>query len=69
MTSNEGRRQAEFTSKRANLILEQLAQRLHELHIHALGQAANVMMRFDRHRRPARERHTLNHVGIERALG
>ena len=61
-------RQAELAAERAHLVLEQFAQRLDQLHVHALGQAADIVVRLDRHRRPAGERHALDHVGIERAL-
>ena len=44
-------------------------KRLDELHVHALGQAADIVVRFDRHRRAAGERHAFDHVGVERALG
>ena len=43
-------------------------KRLNQLHVHARGQAADVVMRLDGHRRPAGERNALDHVGIERAL-
>ena len=33
------------------------------------GKAADIVVRFDRDRRSAGERHALDHVGIERALG
>ena len=36
---------------------------------HPLGQAADVVVRLDRHRRAAGERHRFDHVGVERALG
>ena len=68
MAADEHVRQAELAAERAHLVLEQLAQRLDQLHVHALGQAADVVVRLDRHRRPAGERHALDHVGIERAL-
>ena len=55
--------------ERAHLVLEQLAQRLDQLQVHALGQAADVVVRLDGHRRAAGEGHALDHVGIERALG
>ena len=55
--------------KLAHLVLEQLAQRLDQLHVHALGQAADVVVRLDGDRRPAGEGHRLDDVGIERALG
>ena len=32
------------------------------------GQAADIVVRLDRHRRAAGERDALDHVGIERAL-
>ena len=60
---------AQLAAERAHLVLEQLAQGLDQLQVHALRQAADVVVRLDRHRRPARERHALDHVGIERALG
>ena len=41
-------RQAQFAAKRAHFVLEQFAQRLDELQLHALGQAADIVMRFDR---------------------
>ena len=69
MAADEGFRQAELAAERAHLVLEQFAQRLDQLHVHALGQAADIVMRLDRHRRAAGERDALDHVGIERALG
>ena len=60
--------QAQLAAERAHLVLEQLAQRLDQLQVHALGQAADVVVRLDGHRRAADERHALDHVGIERAL-
>ncbi len=69
MAADEHVGQAELAAERADLVLEQFAQRLDELHVHALGQAADIVVRFDRHRRAAGERHALDHVGIERALG
>ena len=68
MTADERLRQPEFAAELAHLVLEQLAQRLDQLHVHALGQAADIVVRLDRHRRAAGERHALDHVGIERAL-
>ena len=43
-------------------------KRLDQLHVHARGQTADIVVRLDRHRRAAGERHALDHVGIERAL-
>ena len=68
MAADEGVGQAELAAERAHLVLEQLAQRLDQLHVHALGQAADIVVRLDGDRRPAGERHALDHVGIERAL-
>ena len=56
-------------AERPHLVLEEFAQGLDQLHVHPLGQAADIVMRLDRHRRAAGERHRFDHVGIERALG
>jgi len=48
MAADEGLRQAEFAAERAHLVLEQFAQRLDQLHVHALGQAADIVVRLDR---------------------
>ena len=69
MAVDEGRRQPELAAKRAHLVLEQLAQGLDQLEPHALGQAADIVVRLDGDRRPAGERDALDHVGVERALG
>ena len=61
--------QPELAAKRTHFILKKLAQRLDQLHIHALGQSADIVMRFDRHRRPASERDTFDHIRVKRALG
>ena len=61
--------QAELAAERPHLVLEQLAQRLDQLELHALRQAADIVMRLDGGRRAAGRRHALDHVGIERALG
>ena len=68
MAADEGAGQAELAAERAHLVLEQFAQRLDQLQVHALGQAADVVVRLDGDRRPAGERHALDDVGIERAL-
>ncbi len=68
MAADERVGQAELAAERAHLVLEQFAQRLDQLHVHALGQAADIVVRLDRDRRAAGERHALDHVGIERAL-
>ena len=59
---------ARARAQNAHLILEQFAQRFDELHAHALGQAADIVVGLDRHRRAAGKRHALDHVGIERPL-
>ena len=69
MAPDEVLRQPQLAPQRAHLVLEQLAQRLDQLQVHALGQAADVVVRLDGDRRPAGERHALDHVGVERALG
>ena len=68
MPADESLRQAKFAAKLAHLVLEQFAQRLDELQLHALGQAADIVMRLDRHRRAAAEGDALDHIGIKRAL-
>ncbi len=62
-------RQAELAAERAHLVLEQFAQGLDQLHLHALGQTADIVMRLDGGRGPAQRRDAFDHVGIERALG
>ncbi len=56
----------ELGADTAHLVLEEQAQRLDELHLHVLGQPADVVVRLDDGRvlAPAR----LDHVGIERPL-
>jgi hypothetical protein len=61
--------QAEFAAEHADLVLEQFAQRLDQLHVHALGQAADIVVRLDGHRGAAGEGDAFDHVRIERALG
>ena len=61
--------QAELAAELAHLVLEQFAQRLDQLHVHPLGQAADIVVALDRHARPAGEADALDHVRIERALG
>ena len=57
----------EVAANGAHFILEQLAQRLDELELHALRQAADVVVTLDRRRGPA-HRHRFDHVRIQRAL-
>ena len=61
-------RQSQLAPERADFVLEQLAERLDELHAHALRQAADVVVALDHLARPL-ERDALDDVGIERALG
>ena len=68
MAADEDLGQAEFAAEHPHLVLEQFAQRLDQLHVHALGQAADIVVRLDRDGGAAGERHALDHVGIERAL-
>ena len=49
----------------AHLVLEQVAQRLDQLEVHVVGQAADVVVALDRGR-VLRAR--LDHVGVQRAL-
>ena len=60
--------EAQLAAKRAHFVLEEFAQGFDQLHIHTLWQAAHIVMRFDRHRRPAGEADAFDHIGIERAL-
>ena len=69
VAADEGRRQAELDAQRAHLVLEQLAQRLDQLQLHVLGQAADVVVALDHRRGAAAGRDALDHVRIERALG
>ena len=68
MAADEVFGQPEFAAERADLVLEQFAQRLDELHVHALRQAADIVVRLDGDRRAAGEADALDDVGIERAL-
>ena len=61
-------RQAELETQLAHFVLEELAQRLEELQVHALGQAADVVMRLDDVRLAGASARGLDHVGIDRAL-
>ena len=61
-------RQAQFQAEQAHFVLEQAFQRLDQLKLHVLGQAADVVMALDHRRRIAGDGHGFDHVGIERAL-
>ena len=60
--------QAQLAAELAHLVLEQFAQRLDQLHVHPLGQAADIVVALDGHRRTAGEADALDDVGVERAL-
>src|SRR5262249_58072431 len=47
MPADESLRQAELAAEPAHLVLEQLAQRLAQLPLHALGQSHNLVIRLD----------------------
>src|SRR5918996_5096969 len=59
--------QAQLAAEHADLVLEQLAQRFDQRQRHALGQAADIVVRLDRDAR-ALKRDRLDDVRIERAL-
>ena len=65
---NDLLRQAEFESEQADFVLEQAFQRLDQLQLHVLRQAADVVMALDHRRRIAGDGHGFDHVGIKRAL-
>src|SRR5258706_6326931 len=60
--------EAQLLADLPDLVLEQLPQRLDQLELERLRQAADVVMALD-HRRGAPHRGGLDHVGIERPLG
>src|SRR5690606_1653261 len=64
MTADEMLRQAELAPERAHFVLEELTQRLHQLHVHALGQAAHIVVRLDGNGRTAGEGDAFDDVGI-----
>ena len=61
-------RQAELLAEPPDLVLEQVAQRLHQLEAEPLGQAADVVVGLD-HRRRAAHPGRLDDVRVERPLG
>ena len=69
VTADEPFGQAKLAAQGAHLVLEQFAQRLDQSQFHALGQAADIVMRFDRDRGAADGARRLDHIGIERSLG
>jgi hypothetical protein len=61
-------RQPELHAQESHLVLEELAQRLEELQVQGLRQAAHVVVRLDRDRLLVLAPGALDHVGIDRAL-
>ena len=62
-------RQPELQTQRADLVLEQIAERLDQLEGQILGQSADVVVQLDRGGRSVGRAAALDHVGIERSLG
>ena len=60
--------QAQRGAHLADLVLEELAQRLDELELHASGQATDVVVGLDQRRGIVADRHALDHIRIQRAL-
>ena len=68
MPSNQLALDAQGATHAAHLVLEQGAQRLHDLQVHLLGQAAHVVVRLDLAARPV-DAHALDDIRIDGALG
>src|SRR5690606_6619261 len=68
MATDEAIRQAEFLAEQAYLVLEQFTQWFDELHLHALRQTTDIVVRLDRDRRTAGKRNAFDNIRIERAL-
>ena len=62
------RGQTQFTPQGAHLVLEQFAQGFDQFQAHLFGQAAHIMMAFDRDAWPARKADAFNDIGVKRAL-
>jgi hypothetical protein len=60
VAADDVRRQAQLAAQGADLVLEQLAQRLDQLQLHAVGQAADIVVALDGDRRAAGEADTLS---------
>src|SRR3546814_9114739 len=67
MPTDKDVRQAQFTAQLTHLILEQFAQRFNQLHVHAVGKAANIMMALDRYRWPAGKADAFNYIWVKSA--
>src|SRR5205823_11868574 len=57
-----------YTTLFRSFVLEEFAQGLDQLHVHARRKPADIMVRLDGHRRAAGEGDALDHIRIERAL-
>ena len=68
MAPDERVGQTQLDAQPANLVLEQVAQRLDQLEAELLGQAADIVVNLDRRRRPVGCAAAFDHVGIERSL-
>ena len=69
MAVNHLGRQPELHADSADLVLEQFPQRLDELEVHALRQAADVVVRLDDVRLLGRRAGRLDDVRVDRSLG
>ena len=67
MPLDDGLRHAQLAADRADLVLEQLTERLHQLEPQLLRQPADVVVRLDGRARSL-EAHRLDHVRVEGAL-
>jgi hypothetical protein len=61
-------RQTELETELAHFVLEELAQRLEQLQVHPLGQAAHVVMGLDHVRLAGASARGFDHVWVDRAL-
>jgi len=61
--------ESEFFADTADFVFEELAQGLNELEFHALGEASDVVVALDQGGGIARNGNTLDHIGVECALG
>src|SRR5665213_1787854 len=68
MTSDDRLRQPQLAAHLPYFILEELTQRLDQCELHVRLEPAHVVVRLDRHRRPAMRRRRLDHIRIERSL-
>src|SRR3970282_2601574 len=68
MPVDELARQAELGADLSDLVLEQVAQRFDELEMHALGQAADVVMRLDEVGLTRRRSGRFDDIGVDRSL-